>query len=200
MVARVCLVASCLAGCDRLFGLSPLDPPVDGQVDGAGMTSDALDADPARCPATYDITFETSTTRYRHVTAGRNWLDAQNACAADLPGRTHLVVLDDDVERVSLVSALEDRGFVGTFWIGLSDRRSENVFLWVTLQPVGMPPRTTPPWGAGQPDNQNGAQHCVRIQGMQSGGQWGLFDDAECAATFEYICECDDYAPATDNY
>lgn len=65
--------------------------------------------DIATCPTRYDVLLQGQTSsRYRLIAAGHPaWLQS-DACAADLAGATHLVVLDsqDELDRVvSLVAA-----------------------------------------------------------------------------------------------
>lgn len=184
-----------------MFGLSPVTSPVDAgpSIDARDVVGDGAADGPSSCPESYDLPIDGSPSRYRYVADGTTWTAAQAACAADSVGGTHLIVFDDDGERLGLMAALATRGIVASVWIGLTDRKTEDVFLWVTAQEVGMPPLSTPPWGAGQPDDQNGVQDCVRVVGAGSTGA-GLFDDGECSSVFAYVCECDGYAPEPNNY
>jgi hypothetical protein len=190
------LIGGMLAGCDQLFGL----PHLASTTTDAGMQSHGGDAKPdtpaPTCPLTYDLSLTDSVSRYRVGTALATWDAAEVACEVDSAGNTHLAVLDDDNERLALVSALVARGMPGSMWIGLTDRIDEGTYQWVTTQEVAAPPLTTPPWGAGQPDGQADAQDCVRIQGS-TGTSPTMFDDSECASSFNYVCECDGYAPVS---
>ena len=186
MVARWILVVVCLSGCDQLFGLVH----VDDQPDASGA-----------CPASYDIMFAESTTQYRYVADNTTWDGAEESCANHTNINTHLVVLTDDNERLPLAAALKARLVTTSVWIGLSDRKVEGEFLWVTREQVGMPPIQMPPWSAGQPDNQGGTQHCVRMYGTDAaGGAATLFDDGECGVPLDYVCECDAWAPEPMNF
>lgn len=197
MVVRAIVVLLCLTGCDRLFGLEHLEPPPDGGRGDADVREDAGgdtgDGGPL-CPLSYDIQLPDSPTRYRYAVTNTSWDAAESDCASDTTGGTHLIVLDDDRERSELMTALTARGLTDSVWIGLSDRVSEGVWLWVTAQEVSRPPLTSPPWAAGQPDDAAGAQDCVRILGPQSVSPT-LLDDSECSSTLDYVCECDGYAP-----
>lgn len=189
-MVRAAVIVLLLGGCDRVFGLVPLE---------ARPPDAAVDASTLQCPISYDLTVDGYPSRYRFVTAATTWDAAEVACASDTSASTHLVVLDDDDERLGLVATLTMAGSTSSVWIGLSDRVTEDAFLWVTAQPVGVPPRANPPWPIGQPDDMNGGQDCVRIQGATSAAPT-LFDDGECSSQFDYVCECDGYPPAPANF
>src|SRR5436309_15221747 len=62
----------------------------------------------ARCPDSYDVTFPPpSSSRYRLIAAGHAAWTQSDACAADLAGATHLVVLEtqDELDRVTALVA-----------------------------------------------------------------------------------------------
>jgi len=190
---RWLLVIVCLTGCDQLWNLQHVDQPT--------SEAGAIDADLSMCPTSYGLPVDGYAARYRHYATGTTWDDAETLCERDVLGFTHLVVLQDDGERMAIILALAKAGSTTSVWIGLSDRVTEDQFLWVTDEPVGMPPRETPPWPAGQPDNggPGAPQNCVRIQGANSTTPT-MFDDADCTSIIDYICECDGYAPAADNF
>ena len=187
MVARWLLLV-CLIGCDQTWGLVHVTPHDSGGVDTLGT-----------CPESYELTVAGFSSRYRYEGTATTWDAAEALCAADSTNLTHLIVLDDEPERTGLLTTLAQNQVTASVWIGLTDRRSEGVWQWVTDQPVGMPPLETPPWGAGQPDAQTSAQDCVRIQGATSSSV-GFFDDGECSSIFDYVCECDGQAPQPNNF
>jgi hypothetical protein len=154
-----------VCGCDQVFGLSR--PP---------------DA-PGPCPPTYTIELPSSPSRYRINDQGTTWDAAEADCANDTLGLSHLAVIDTDAERRELAAEV-----LSSLWIGLTDRITEDSFLWVTVQGPA-PPASGGPWGPGQPDDQTGAQDCVRIQGANDDATF--YDDGECASKFSFACECD---------
>jgi hypothetical protein len=182
VVCRVVLVL-CLAGCDQLFALQHLPDKPDAQ---------------ATCPSSYNIQLSGSTSVYRYEPDSDPWLVAETLCERDAI-HAHLIVLDDDDERLAIVGSLASQQITASVWIGLTDRRIEDTFQWVTIQPVGLPPRENPPWGTGQPDDSDGNQDCTRIQGA-SNAEPTLFDDAGCGIDQDYVCECDSFPADTRNY
>jgi hypothetical protein len=189
VVARFVMLLP-LVGCDQLWKLEHVD---EKQVDAT------LPDSPLDCPTTYTFQSRVSQSRYRFVPSNAAWVDAQAMCVDEAEGRTHLVVLTDESERLDLLDLLAQDGIVNNAWIGLSDRRIEGFFLWVTDEPVGMPPATMPPWGEFQPDDSGGNQDCARIEGPTHADP-GYFDDSSCAQLYPFVCECDGVAPEPMNY
>jgi hypothetical protein len=148
------------------------------------------------CPSDYG-TFGMNGFRYRPVLTLVPYLVAAADCADDaLPGSnryTHLVVLDDDLER-SLVDATFQ---LPVAWIGLSDLRSEGLYRWVTLQDtMGYPPPSGP-WAPNQPDDGGNSMNedCIFIANPGA-----VLGDAECALGLRYVCECDLHMNAPSQY
>jgi hypothetical protein len=200
VVARWLVAFVCVAACDQTWGLVHVKDHPDALGDGNGDGSgDATDAD---CPG-YDITLAAfPDSRYSFQRNGAPWTSAQDTCMSHGQGalHTHLVVIQDDSERTGLYSALLAKSVTVSVWIGLSDRRTEDQFLWVTNEPVGMPPRTTPPWPPNQPDDDMGLQDCVRMKAPSETTYGGFFDDNQCFLSLAYVCECDAYPTVTANY
>lgn len=168
----------------------------DGTADDAAADASAADAPgapdadtdgaTATCPPGYEVR---GTGTYRHVAQVATWNAARADCADDddgggYSGRTHLVVLSGDVERLGVRAA-----YAGPkLWLGLSDRVTTFEWRWVTLETVnGYPPGSGPPWKGGQPnDGGGGDEDCVI---MEADGAW---DDRRCDSDTEaYVCECD---------
>ncbi len=196
-VATLGLAAAALCGCDQLWSLQHIDEArVDARGDGNDQPNDIGpdSADHVDCPASYDMDSTVSPARYRYIGTLTSWDIGLTMCQNDDIGRTHLVVLSDEAERLDILSLLVQRSANSSVWIGFSDRRSEGNFQWVTDEPVGSP-EGTPPWDLGQPDNQGGAQNCVHIVGAT-----GYFDDSQCNSGYYVLCECDGIPPDANNY
>lgn len=183
-----------LAGCRQLLGLdepsvshdaAPGDTPRDGTRDVAAT---------ATCPDTYTIRLGDSRYRFEPTSTHVVWPDAALACVSDLPGSpgpvyTHLVVLDNDLERQALLSYREP---ITEYWVGLTDRVTSGLWLPVTDEQVNYPEPGTPPWANGLPAANMGAD-CVGLDAVPDDD--GLLYNDYCASVKEpYICECDGYA------
>jgi hypothetical protein len=196
------VVAATSAGCELLFPLDGDDgppPPSDGAPppgdgpgsDGPGPAGDARTdaALPVGCPPQYVPVGETW---YRfEVATSRPWPEAADVCANDQPlagpgWYTHLAVISETTEQTQLLAHVGSTPWV---WIGYSDRNTENLFQWVTLED----PTAMPMWLPGQPDNGSGDQNCVRL------GAAGL-DDNFCTVSHPYVCECDAFMNQPSHY
>jgi hypothetical protein len=113
---------------------------------------------------------------YRTVTTGTSWTNAKAACAADVPGSTHLVVLSTAAE-VSYVATQVTGTQVA--WIGLSDIATEGQFATVTGETGDQRP-----WSAGEPNNAGG-EDCAAARSTAQ------LDDRPCGTGYRYVCECD---------
>ena len=175
--------ADCVNGrtCEHGFCVVSVDAGIDGSVVDASTDAQPVDADIAQvlamaCPPA-GYTFASGPNGYyRMVAAGATWANAQAACAADVPGSSHLVVLSTSAE-VSYVAGQIASAQVG--WIGLSDRAVEGVFVTITGETGDQRP-----WAAGEPNNSGGEDCAV----VKSNGQ---LDDRPCGYAYRYVCECD---------
>jgi len=122
---------------------------------------------------------------YRVVTAGARWLAAETTCEADEPGATHLAIVDAMTELAAIHEVT-----TATVWIGLSDRRSEGSWQWVS----GIAQATnTPPWKLGEP-SAGGKDNCAQLD------MAGHFDALNCDDARPFVCECDGVAPVATSY
>jgi hypothetical protein len=180
------LLGACAVAACSFPGTAPRDgsPPADEDasavdavvgVDAVDDAAPAPDA-PRACPASYMVVGATGSA-YRFVATAMTWPLAEAACEADGPG-IHLAVIDDSAENDVAMTFVS-----GEPWIGLSDRRIEGVWRWVT----GPSPSGFTDW---VPPNPNGAtnQNC----GELNGGGW---HDDSCNVVQPFLCECDGLAP-----
>ena len=195
------LALAALSGCDKLFGLIHVDrvdadARMDGTVDVPSDTDRAIDAagDVAGdlgCPASYTATIQSDPdSLFRFVLTQRTWLAAHTDCVDDSLAssskHTHLGVISSDQERSAYYFGLA--GSAGAIWIGLSDRKTEGSFLWVTGEDTsGYPPLSA--WEGGMP---GGDGNCVMIRASST-----QLDDVNCdtgssnGLPVGYVCECD---------
>ena len=182
MVRLGLLVCVLLGACG--FELS-LDTPLGdgGDAVDAAVTLDGDDPVPA-CPLTY-------TAGYRFDATLRTWLVAEQACEADLPGHTHLVVLETEEER-ALVGELAQT-LPGDAWIGMV-RDPGGTAPWPWRYVTGGAAAFAP-FEGGEPNNLNGNQLVVVLRK----GSRFLYDYGVVEQVYS-ICECDHRPPVNADY
>lgn len=112
---------------------------------------------------------------YHRCTAPRSWSAARTVCQDRY---ADLVVLELSAEHDAL-AAIEVPG--GTrWWIGLGDAALEGSFVWVDGASLVL---AQAKWGAGQPDNYQGAEDCVELVAA------GTWNDQACAKSLPFVCE-----------
>jgi hypothetical protein len=156
-----------------------------------GDDTDAPDAPPAGlCPLGYEPINNLGI--YRVVNASTaTWQAAADDCNNDddiggpYANFTHLVVLGGEPERIGLTNG--STPVMGNSWIGLSDRRTEGTFEWVTAEPTSGYPMVgmQPPWDTDDPDDAGGAEDCGRFK------LTFVLEDKPCGDSLRYVCECD---------
>ncbi len=127
-----------------------------------------IDAPLPVCPTDYVLR---DGSRYRFVLNTASWTVAEADCENDSIGLTHLAVLGtNELATVDAVSS------ASRTWVGLSDRVTDGVWLWVTGG-------TGPALGSGQ-------SSCADLDaGDRFGGPQLQNDD--CTTGRSYVCECD---------
>jgi hypothetical protein len=220
MLAFVATVGA--AGCGNQFGLVPLtdtlahpharpdskrldaavDAPPDAMVDpkmylDAKEYKDAkvfLDAPPPTCPTSY---FATGGGRVINVhrTGAIIWPMAQQACMderGNATNYTHLAVMATDQERGDIGASVTGGGATDV-WIGLSDRKSPDSFVWVSTETIITYPDLSP-WDQDEPSTGAG-DDCVVMKASTV-----TFDAVNCGLPYGYVCECDAYPSDPNRY
>ena len=124
------------------------------------------------CQSQY--TFAIGASRYRVVGGQTAWPAAEASCEADGAGM-HLAVLDSAAEMTALAAL---SGNART-WVGVSDRKTDDVFLRVIGGAA-----TFLPWRPGDPSQAGPA--CAAWD-----PQPGQYRDEQCTQGRQYVCECD---------
>ena len=156
--------------------------------------TDTVDAGLPACPAEYlQIPGAPPDNPYRFDPSNRAWDVNEDDCEDDSTVGTHLVIIDDDAERLAVVEYLQ--GMTGGFIVhaGYARNLTDNPttgFFKVTGEPC---PVTRPPWGDNQPDNSGGAESITWFS-----LDTGIHDDS-VLFTAQAMCECD-RKPATKSF
>ncbi|MBK9033226.1 MAG: C-type lectin domain-containing protein [Myxococcales bacterium] len=153
-------------------------------VDAVAVDAVAIDAPPP-CPATY-------INGYRYVGTQQTWRVAEADCEDDSDGLTHLVVLDNDAERIAINTLITS--LAGTdIWVGIM---RDPPMPWVWRQVTGGPASYLP-WEGDQPDNQSGDQQVVTLMRAT-----GLLRDVSpgTSTARPALCECDRRPPTNADY
>lgn len=165
------------------------------QPDPEHPTAAAADAgafDSASCPGNYDITDLPGGSHYRLITAGHPAWEQSDTCAGDMPGATHLVVLDslDEIMRVAaLVNAPPMPITNSAIWIGAVQQRTATQPRDGWLYFDGAP--LTSGWNLGEPNDSNNSEvdHREQFVKLQAGRTY--FTDAAGTDSYGALCECD---------
>ncbi|KAJ3605426.1 hypothetical protein NHX12_027473 [Muraenolepis orangiensis] len=146
--------------CKKFPGVNPTDPPPTPPWVGT-------------CPAGW-LRFNHKCFLFKDQK--EDWSSARSWCEAQGAG---LAVIDDQYENDFVSSYLKD--LEGPAWIGMSDRRAEDQYVWVDGSPV-----LYAHWASGEPNNHGGAEDCVVMtHSYLVSGQWN--DDA-CSALRSFVC------------
>jgi len=127
------------------------------------------------------------------------WYNARRECKQS---GGYLVEVDSQEEQDAIMNEITSRGWDGHthygFWIGLTDIFHDGTWVWDNLGK----PLDYSNWASGEPNNYNGAQHCVamKVWGAEDdNANDGKWDDISCEtmktgnfsldSTVGYICE-----------
>lgn len=193
MRLRLAIVLLAGAGCGKQLNADFCDAhPADDRCMGESVDVllDGGRGDAETCPIRYTVTFG-MTSRYRVVDDVVSWEAAEADCADD-GTTTHLVVLNNDAERLALTPyATAERH------IGYTDTRSEGTWIPITNDPdvyADLVALSSPPWNGGEP-NEGTSGNCLALSTNLD------FRDRSCASqAAAYVCECDHLAPNPANF
>jgi hypothetical protein len=157
--------------------------PGDGSVDGAPF-------DTALCPPSYSMGRErdaAASSRYRLISSYANvWAQAA-ACSGDLPGATHLVIIDDAVELATLQDMLPLFPPLSVYVGVVQDPAAPTAAAgWIDF--AGRPASH---WASNQPDNQGKAETELHANAAELEKSTNGIDDTVGTGTNGAICECD---------
>ncbi len=189
-----------LAGCQfDPSGLADTNDDMRTTAD-ASSINDAqpiIGADATACPADYTPSAITGTS-YHFVASTILWSPAEAACETE---GTHLVVITGAEERAEVlrIAGKSPVGTIDKIWMGLTDRKSEGIWIFVTGAPAS---ELQLNWNNGEP---NGSADCTAFYRANelAPDQAGRYDDAACGDLFRiagYMCECDGAAADTSAY
>jgi hypothetical protein len=117
---------------------------------------------------------------YRVLPVPLTWAEAGQACQR-VSG--HLATITDAAEQAFVEHAFFDRGsgLQLTLWLGGTDLNDEGRFRWVTAEPFRYQR-----FHHREPDNRDGAQHCLVVQAASR--RW---HDRDCEYRYPVLCERD---------
>ena len=151
--------------------------------DGVALDAFSVDAtaDAAPCPSTY-------TGGYRFERMPHTWLEAERACEADAPGASHLVVINDDAERLVVGAAITADAYVGIV------REPGGTSPWPWRYVTGGA-ATFALWEPIEPNNLSGDQYIAAMR--QTSQQLYDYGITTVGAS---MCECDGQPPVNADY
>jgi hypothetical protein len=146
--------------------------------------------DYASCPATYHADLP-GPSRYRFIPAGQPAWVQIDACAADMPGATHLVVLESQPEIASVAAlvAAPPMPITGNaVWIGGVQQRNATVPAggWLRFDGEAL----TLGWSSGEP-NDRGMTEDRQEQFVKLENHRTYLVDAQGSDNYSALCECD---------
>lgn len=165
-----------LVGCDRVFGLVPITPPIDAAIDRA-------------CPDNYvEIPGAPHTSRYRFDSEVTIWQSAEDICELDTPAArvTHLAVFETTDEETAVITWLHAQDPTITAHVGFArDTGSDpNVFFAVTGAELEA---GDPRWNMGEPNGSPPGEETITWLWEDGTG----LVDAGWDTMEQVMCECD---------
>ncbi|XP_059918051.1 echinoidin-like [Gadus macrocephalus] len=130
------------------------------------------------CPSFW---YEFDTDCYKYVASTWTWVDAELYCQSL---GAHLVSIHSTSVMNFLTTLIENYDpTTGDYWIGLNDVHKEGSWMWsdASLRDYSY-------WGRAQPDNYNGAQHCVQLQYYATVKKYA-WNDEKCTIVAPSVCK-----------
>lgn len=148
------------------------DPLADEGAADAPTSDATIDGSPLACGPSY-VPLGVGPSRYLVEALDLvTWVSAEQRCELD---GAHLVIIDDESERLTIESALTG----SSQWVGISERVTRGAFRTVTnVSPSFLP------WGPAEPSGS--IDDCVQLDATTK-----LLDDQDCTSVRRYVCECD---------
>jgi hypothetical protein len=112
---------------------------------------------------------------YIFVATATDWATARADCVSK---GGDLASITTDPENVYVAAGISD-----TSWLGGTDAASEGTWVWSNGDPF-----VYTNWNTGEPNNTNGNENCNTMYGAAT-GLLGLWNDANCATVYPYVCE-----------
>jgi len=142
------------------------------------------------CPDSYGVQLPGSGSRYRLIPEGRPAWTQSDACVADLPGATHLVVLESKAEldgATALVGAQTTALAGNAIWVGAVQQASatQPAMGWLWLDGTAVTG-----WGGGEPNDRGGQENREEQFARIEKGKLYLQDSAGNGNN-SALCECD---------
>ena len=133
-----------------------------------------------RCPTGGTNWYENNGMCYKFFRKEETWDQARLQCAFEIPD-ADLVTIASEEELVYVHTMVHAQTVVGCgkrYWIGLSDRDSEQTFRWVDDTAAGYTN-----WDRREPNNAFG-EDCVEM-----GYDHGTWNDEDCQRNRCFVCE-----------
>lgn len=147
--------------------------------------------DAASCPARYDVALP-GPSRYRLIADGHPAWTQSEACAADLPGATHLAVLtmSDEIARVGALVTTPPQPIAGNaVWVGAVQQRTAirpgDDWLWVDGEPL------INGWGGVEPNDRGDGEADHDEQFVKIEKAKPYLTDTAGGDSNGALCQCD---------
>lgn len=203
-MARFTVIALLMMGCSfhpvNLFGSADAVSGGSGAASFDAVVADAPGGDAGTfdasvCPSSYSVALPGFASRYRVITNDQPFWDLDDACRKDMPGSTHLVVLETPAERAELAAVLASEPSQptnGWYYVGAVQTQNQPTpeagWRWLTGEAL------TSGWAVGDPDDGDGVEdNAENMTVIDTAGQLhDVFDKADSGhVEAGGACECD---------